>query len=150
MPPKAGAVAAPAPGDAALLPDKFEEFRSLSYWDGFFKEARLRKPPRLLAAAQYAPGRSDASAAALQRGAVPFEWYSEWAQLARCCAPPWARTRRDMQPPHLTAQLAAASSLSAAVPSFRADVRRRLRNITNIHSRKARPDPSPSPCKSAP
>jgi hypothetical protein len=40
MPPKG---AAPVPGDAALLPDKFEEFRSLSYWDGFFRKARRRR-----------------------------------------------------------------------------------------------------------
>ena len=81
MPPKKAAPA-PAPGDAALLPDKFEEFRSLSYWDGFFKKARLC-PPSSVPRTATPPCRSFLTPAllALQRGAVPFEWYSEWAQL---------------------------------------------------------------------
>lgn len=33
-------------GDPTLLPEKFEEFRSLSYWDGFFKKARGRETLR--------------------------------------------------------------------------------------------------------
>ena len=52
MPPRSGAGAAPAPGDAALLPDKFEEFRSLSYWDGFFKKARRPAADRAEAACE--------------------------------------------------------------------------------------------------
>lgn len=37
----------------ALLPDSFEEFRSVKFWDGFFES----------------------------RGQKPFEWYGDWRQL---------------------------------------------------------------------
>jgi hypothetical protein len=40
MPPRKAKPAPPPPGDGALLPERFEEFRSLSYWDGFFQKAR--------------------------------------------------------------------------------------------------------------
>ena len=80
MPPKKAAPA-PAPGDAALLPDKFEEFRSLSYWDGFFKKARLCRAAQCTAAQPFCRSFLTPALLVLQRGAVPFEWYSEWAQL---------------------------------------------------------------------
>jgi hypothetical protein len=38
MPPRK----APPAGDGSLLPERFEEFRSLSYWDGFFQKARAQ------------------------------------------------------------------------------------------------------------
>lgn len=42
-----------------LLPDSFEEFRSVEFWEGFFK-ARDQKP---------------------------FEWYGEWKQLRQLMLP---------------------------------------------------------------
>jgi predicted NUDIX family phosphoesterase len=42
-----------------LLPDNFEEFRSVKFWDGFFK-ARQQKA---------------------------FEWYGEWKQLRKLVLP---------------------------------------------------------------
>lgn len=39
--------------ESGLVPEKFEDFRSLEFWDGFFDE----------------------------RGDKPFEWYGAWRQL---------------------------------------------------------------------
>jgi hypothetical protein len=48
MPPRKAKpkAAPPPPGDGALLPERFEEFRSLSYWDGFFQKARAQALPK--------------------------------------------------------------------------------------------------------
>ena len=40
-------------GGEGLLPETAEDFRSQSFWDGFFRA----------------------------RGAAPFEWYGDWRQL---------------------------------------------------------------------
>lgn len=56
--------------DSGLVPESYSEFRSVAFWDGFFKT----------------------------RGDKAFEWYGDWKQLQHFIKPLCARDQKILVP----------------------------------------------------